>query len=893
MNYIRWFQEISAADVGLVGGKGANLGEMVQANLSVPPGFCLTAEAYRDFIRATGLDGTIGEILVDTDQHDPTDVAAKSALIRSAIVEQEVPENIAQQIRGSYARLAQDLGTEETTRVPVAVRSSATAEDLPTASFAGQQETYLNVRGYDDLLERTKHCWASLWTNRAMTYRVRQGFDHEQVYLAVVVQSMIPSEVSGIMFTANPITGNQGEAVINASWGLGEATVSGLVTPDTITVRKEDGQLISQQIAAKERMITYATDGGTVELETPVEKREIPALLDEQVTELVELGRQIEAHYDAPQDIEWALFKDRFYLLQSRPITTLEPLKYTAPDGSEYDRSNFVEIFPDPLSPLFLSVIGQLFQGTLEFTFETLGFNPPQGVSAVGLFYNQLYFNRDYIAAVFAPLPPELREQMVSQFLNQFGHHKRSIGGARSLAFYKMMARLLRFLLRFPSQLPHILSRYQAEVEEVAGLRLKTLDDAEVMAHIEELVFGSTGRLIDYDFLMIALTGITYQTLGALLERYFGEETETIRGKLISGVTGNATMETNTALWDLAQTAKASPTVSELLRRYSAEKVRSHLQQIPEGRAFLSELERFLEVYGHREIRMDVLFPTWGEDPTPVLNFVRAYLDVDETQSPHRQQARSVQEREALTETVKERLQQEPVGRYFIWPLFRWVLGHTQIHTRERDTMHFEMTRIIPHVRRLTLELGCRWCEQGLIERPEDVFFLRWDELNAVAVTPRPMHDAVQANRAEFETNKRRPWPLVIRGSEEIYAEGAMTGAEEVEGQRRGVAGSPGVVSGVARVIRGPEEFGRLQNGEILVAPLTNPVWTPLFAIAGAVVTEVGGILSHGAIVAREYGIPAVMSVAGVTQSVRDGQTVTVDGNQGMVYLEEMGEAAC
>jgi pyruvate,water dikinase len=430
-----------------------------------------------------------------------------------------------------------------------------------------------------------------------------------------------------------------------------------------------------------------------------------------------------------------------------------------------------------------------------------------------------------------------------------------------------MMARLLRFLLRFPKQMPHIISSYQAQVKTVAGLPLETMDDVGIVAHIDELVFSGAGRLINYDFLMIILIQVTYQTLGALLERYFGEETEAIRGKLISGVTGNATMETNTALWDLAQKAKASPAVSDLLRRYSEQEVQRHLERNPEGRAFLREMEQFLEVYGHREIRMDILFPTWGEDPTPVLNFVRAYLDADADQSPHRQQARLVAEREELTETVKERLGQDRVGRYLIWSLFRWLLGHTQIHTRERDTMHFEMTRIIPHARRMMLELGRRWCERGLIEQ------------------------TVRANRDEFETNNRRPWPVIIRSSEEVYAEVATAGDEEVDGQRRGVAGSPGVVTGVARVIRGPEEFGKLQNGEILVAPLTNPVWTPLFAIASAVVTEVGGILSHGAIVAREYGIPAVMSVANATQVVREGQTVTVDGNRGIVYLE-MGEVA-
>jgi pyruvate,water dikinase len=478
---------------------------------------------------------------------------------------------------------------------------------------------------------------------------------------------------------------------------------------------------------------------------------------------------------------------------------------------------------------------------------------------------------------------------MVSQFLNPFGRHKQGIRLQHSLAFYGMMARLTRFLLRFPPQMPEILSSYRAKVTEVAALRLNTLDDAEIIAYIEELAFEGAGRLIDYDLLMIDAIGITYQMLGLLLERYFGEETQGIRGKLISGVTGNVTMESNKALWDLAQKAKASSVVGDLLRRCEPTEVPTQLEQVPEGRLFLEEMERFLEVHGHREIRMDLLYPTWGEDPTPLLSFVRVYLDADEAQSPHRQQERLVREREELTEMVEERLKRDRVGRYVIWPFFRWVLHHTQIHTRERDTMHFEVTRIIPHLRRLMLELGRRWCERDLIAEPEEVFFLTWDELNETTRSPRPMHEAVRTNRTEFETNKGRAWPVIIRGDEEVYAEGAADD-EEVEGGRRGVAGSPGVITGVARVIRGPEEFGRLRNGEILVAPLTNPVWTPLFAIAGAVVTEVGGILSHGAIVAREYGIPAVMSVMGATQTVRDGQTMTVDGNQGIVYWE-IGEA--
>jgi pyruvate,water dikinase len=343
-------------------------------------------------------------------------------------------------------------------------------------------------------------------------------------------------------------------------------------------------------------------------------------------------------------------------------------------------------------------------------------------------------------------------------------------------------------------------------------------------------------------------------------------------------------METNKRLWDLAQVAKDSPTVTGLLRDYSAEDVMVQLEREPAARTFLDELERFLSEYGHREIRMDILYPTWGEDPAPVLGFVRSYLAVDESQSPHHQQERLVREGQELTKQVQARLVQSARGRYLISPIFRWVLRHAQAHTRERDTMHFELTRLFPPFRRLLLELGGRWSERNVISQREDIFFLSLDEMIQLAQSPRSMHSEVIERQAEIEANRRRPWPNIIRGGQEIYAEGAVH-VEGAEGQLGGVAGSPGVVTGVARVIRGPEEFDRLESGDILVAPLTTPVWTPLFAIAGAVVTEVGGILSHGAIVAREYGIPAVMSVAAVTKQVLDGQTITVDGNKGSVYL--------
>lgn len=887
-DYIKTFDSISANDVPRVGGKGANLGEMTQAGLPVPPGFCLTADAYRAFISNAHASETIRTILAQANLENADDVEAKTAQIRAFLIAQPMPETIAAQLRIAYAELAQKLKVN-VGELPVAVRSSATAEDLPDASFAGQQDTYLNIRGVDALLESVKRCWASLWTARAVTYREKQHYAHEQVALAVVVQAMIESEVAGVLFTVNPVNQHRNEMVLNASWGLGEAIVSGLVTPDTWIVSK-DGEILEREIASKDVAVEYAATGGTREVQVPAEKRNIPSLQDEQVRSLVALGKQVEKHYARPMDIEWALAHEQFYMLQARPITTLSD-KIAAPlpnATGEYNRSMFLEIFPDPLSPAFLSVIEPLFQSMLGFTFESLGFKPPANIPAIGVFYNQPYFHREYFQAALAPLSPLVRDALVAQIINPFGKHERTLPAEASPAFLNMVTRLLRFMTRLPKKLPGLIAAYRAEINQLNTLPLESLSESEIIARLRRTVFEHASHLLNYDFLMIALIGITYQMLGSLLERYFGDESEQVRAKLISGVTGNVTMETNKKLWDLAQEAKQSATIKQILKASAAASVREQLSATGDGRVFLAELDTFLEQYGHREVRMDILYPTWSEDPAPVLQFIRGYFDVDEAASPRTQEARLVREREQLAHTVDERVQRDLRGRVAIAPLFHWVLKNTQAHTRERDTMHFELTRLFPPMRRALLELAARWQEQNVFDSPDDIFFLTLDEMSAMAqqapaARPR-MQELIHARRAEFQANAQHTPPPILRNGIAIETTPAV-GAAQGEGQWRGIAGSPGVATGTVRVIRGPEEFEKLQRGEILVAPLTNPVWTPLFAIAGGIITQVGGILSHGAIVAREYGIPAVMAVPNATKIFHDGQRVTVDGNRGIVSL--------
>lgn len=887
MKYTCWFHEISVTDVERVGGKGANLGEMTRQHFPVPPGFCLMANAYREFLAVTGLNNTIQAMSARINIDHADEVEDQTGRIRDLIIGQEMPAFLTSEILTRYHQLSEKMGLKNQATFAVAVRSSATAEDLPTASFAGQQDTYLNVRGEKALLEHIKSCWASLWTARAFVYRAKQGFDHSKVYLAVVVQAMIPSELSGILFTANPVDGRRDTAVINASWGLGEAIVSGLVTPDTILVDEEREKIIDRRIANKECAIRYAPDGGVVRQEIPLEQRQNPALTDRQALELVALGCRIERHYGAPQDIEWAYARGNWYILQVRPITTLpEP----ASSSDEYNRTMFVEIFPDPLTPVMASVIKTLFHSMLDFTFHVWGFQPPSNIEAVGIFYNQPYFNRHYIEAAFQPLSTQVRDLLVAQVVNPFGDQK---GGAQievSLPYLRMVVKTLIFIRSFPNQLPLLLADYRAEVARVAGLPLQELSSKELVATIQELVFESTRELMDYDFLMIAVIKRVYHLLGIMLEPYFGEEAEVLRGKLISGVTGNVTMETNIHLWELAQLAKASDEVSSLIHQYYGEELIARLEQSSDGQAFLAELDTFLKQFGHREVRTDIIFPTWCEDPSPVFNFVRGYLHLGPEQDPRLQQAQLSKQRLDMTETVRARLGETMKGRFLIWPVFHWLLDSIEFHTQQRDTMHFEMTRIFPPCRRIFRELSKRWVEQGWLSQPDDIFFLSLDEMATLADDPKPVGNLTQARREELEANRRRSWPNVIRGAQEIYATDNAPVREGIE-RLDGVAGSPGVVTGKARVVRGPEEFHRLQKGDILVAPITNPVWTPLFAIASGVITEVGGILSHGAIVAREYGIPAVMSVTSVTRQVLDGQTVTIDGNQGCVYLKNESAA--
>lgn len=882
MTYVCWFHEDTALINEMVGGKTVNLSHLSSAGFPVPPGFCITAAAYRYVVEVTGLAQVIERLLQVIDFTDPASVTSQASRIRQAILQQPVPTAMAEEILDSYRELALQMNVEDGQFLSVAIRSSATAEDLPGASFAGQQDTYLNIRGDTAVLDHIRRCWASLWTDRAITYRHRQGFDHNKVFLAVIVQAMIEADSSGVLFTANPVTSCLHECIINASWGLGEAVVSGSVTPDTFIVNKNSGEILQRQIASKEVMTDYDLEGSSREKKTSPYQRLSPALSDHQVSYLTALGARIENSFGTPQDIEWAFFADRWYVLQSRPITTLEATHQEEQIEGRYSRAMFVEIFADGLSPAFLSVVCPLLADMLDFTFKRLGFAPPEQGEAVRVFRNQPYLSIDYIETTLAALEPEEHERLVSRFVNVFENE--SSGGRLTVNQLRMALGMLVFLRQFHRNLPGMLRAYQAMIERVTEMPVEEASATEILLAVREVAFQGAGPLLNNDFLLIASIGTLTQLIVRLLRPAYGPQADAVANNLISAVKGNVVMETNGLIWDLAQTVAADSFLARTIRESEPGELLLTLQQMPEGQAFLSRLSEVLEICGHREVHLDILYPTWGEDPTPVLTFIRGYLETDRQHSPRERERQLATQRQLLEVSVLNRISRDPAGLLLRRPLLSWLVEQTRQLARERDTMHFEWTRIFPPVRRLELELGRRWVDQQLLDQPDDIFFLTLDEQDQTAQHPQPCHGLIAQRRQALAANLSGPWPLVIGDTSTpiVQAKSANGSPTYIEG---GIGGSPGLVTGPARIIMGPEDFGKLRAGDILVAPLTNPVWTPLFAMAVGIVTEVGGILSHGAIVAREYGIPAVMSVPGITTRLSDGQIVTIDGNRGLVQM--------
>lgn len=852
---VRRFEGLGKEDVALAGGKGANLGEMTRAGLPVPPGFVLLTPAYRAFVAANGLQGEIERLAGEVSAGEPASVDAASAAIRGLFDGGAIPEDIGRAVAAAYERMGGGL---------VAVRSSATAEDLPGASFAGQQETYLNLNGPEQVLAAVQRCWSSLWTARALSYRARQGIHPAEVALAVVVQRLVTAEAAGVLFTADPVSGRRDRMAIDGSWGLGESVVSGQVTPDHWVADARTGAILEAHIATK-KVWTVRREGGTVTEPVPMEMRERPVLDEPQVAALVDLGRRVAAHYGSPQDIEWALAEGRLYLVQARPITSLFPLPAPEPPPEAglrvYVCGNIMQGLVEPATPMGISAFKTVGRGVAKLWGYQLGPGEPPPVFKVAA------------SRVFVDVTGLLKETKghdillrISSFVDRPTSEALKAVVAReprlapdgSVRIRPPWGFILRVVLRaiytllFPgSALRRALAAMDARVGEIERRAGELKGAAERRRFVKELM----PSMLPYLFLNLG--SIVAPGLGSRfiaegrLQEWLGDASGL--QPVLRALPNNPTTEMDLVLWRLSRT----------LKKEGAEPAAGH----PGVRAFLAK-------YGHRGVReIDLGMPRWTDDPGHILNVLRTYLTHDEASDPEHHFRQGVEAAERTAKALVDRVRREK--GIFKAALLHFLLSRTRALAGTREYPKFYAVRFIAVFRRVLAAVGEELVAAGRLDRADDIFFLDLRDLDSNA----DLRAIAAANRAEYqlELGRRSVPRLITSEGETVYAVPAA-----VEGALIGAAASAGVYEGRVRVIHDPRG-AKLEPGEVLVAPGTDPAWTPLFLSAGALVMEIGGMMSHGSVVAREYGIPAVVGVAGATQRLKTGQRVRVDGEAGQV----------
>ena len=868
---------VDADMVPEVGGKAANLGVLLAAGLPVPRGFCVTTAAYRRVAAVAGVE--------------PSEPPEQT---RSRLASASLPGDIAEAILAAYAALGGDT--------PVAVRSSATAEDLPEASFAGQLDTYLNVAGPDALLDAVRRCWASLWTDRAVAYRADHGIDQRPVGIAVVIQEMVDASVAGVMFTANPLTGRRQETVIDAAHGLGEALVSGAVNPDHFTVDAATGEILQRSLGDKLIESRPAPGGGTRLLHRQDGARQA-CLTDEQVRSLARVGTRVEDLYGEPQDLEWAIEPGGgIQVVQSRPITTLFPL----PEPHNHDGgaraylcASLLQGLTRPLTPM----------GLASFTLMSDRARPASAGDGPGAYRSAQIGMR-----MFVDVTPMLRSKGGRRSLQR----AMKVADARSVDVLAYLAADPRFTLTKASGAASLkaglraappfglLGHVLAAIANPAAALERVRESDQELDRLLVLPEPASGAL-RLDFVERLLTkditpavmrvlppaaagyiwlGLARLLLGRLV--HAGELQAVLRG-----LPHNVTTEMDLELWQTATAIREDP---ESVRALTGEDPRTLAGRYTEGSlpaVCQGALRGFLAKYGHRAVaEIDLGVPRWGEDPAHIINVLANYLRLaDPELAPDRRFRRAAEQAEAKVAELAERSARSR-GR-----LFGRIVAHSLRRAREtagmREYPKFLLIAAFAVLRRQLQLVGGELAEAGRIAVPDDVFFLDLTEAR-VALRGADLRGPVAERRRSYDREMRRrriPRLLLSDGTDVEAAMGAQTrAASSADGQLPpgtlvGTAASAGSITGKARVILDPAG-AHLEPGEILVAPSTDPGWTPLFMTAGALVMEMGGPISHGAVVAREYGIPAVVGVPDATTRIRTGDTVTVDGAAGTMVVD-------
>lgn len=870
--------DIPVPDEARIGGKGANLVRMARAGLPVPDGFCVSADAYRAHLRAHGIDEHIYRVLADLAAAGAASEICQSALadIRLRII--DAP--LAPDLEGEMTRSYRALGAAR-----VAVRSSATAEDLPGHSFAGQHGTYFCTTLESTLLH-VKHCWASLWTQHAFEYRKAHGFRHPDVEMAVVVQRLVEADVSGVLFTADPLHGRRDRLTIEACWGLGEALVSGKVTPDRFVINRDTLTVVECRVAEKKVEVALAPDGAKRERAVDAARSARPCIDDVIAKQVAELGITLEHIFDGPQDVEWAIHDGRICVLQARPITALPPL-----DRTVWSNANAGEVLPGVVCPMTWSLVRPLVGAIFETIFGKLGLDL-SNVNLIDRIAGRVYFNVTVLAGAVRALPT-LGNMDVDQLLG--GMQGRDSERERltitdedlpdlRLGLAHMLIRIPSFTLWWMAHSPvrsqGLIDEIRRRTEAVLTPDLPTSSEKDVAAKLATL---SKGIYRLPDAIGFALVGFMhYSNLSAISDRWLGDQDGSLTHRLLAGLGGMASADAGLALWRLAVSAHDCRDVREtVLAGACFDEVRTRVRRVAGGRAFLDSWDAFMRDHGHHTRgELDVLNARWSDRPDYVLSVIRSYLADFAKTDPLASYKQRAAERETLTRECRHRLR-SPVKR----AIFAYVLRRAQLGSVSRENVKSEGVRYLAAMRALLLTLGQRLADRDVLTNADDIFYLYLDEVTPArrGAASFDVKEMVAARRAEYEQDLLLDPPPVIVGR---FNPSSVT-HHNVPASRvlHGLPVSAGVATGHARVILRADMDQRILPGEILVAPFTDPGWTPYFMPAAGIVMDMGGALSHGSIVAREYGIPAVVNVGPATTVIKTGQTVRVDGTRGEVTV--------
>ena len=875
------FEETDKTKFALVGGKGANLGELCRIEgVKVPDGFCITTRAYQEIVENNAEVNKLLESLKDVKADERRKISEISAKIRAAIAGIIVPQSLADEL-DTYLKKFDEKDA-------FAVRSSATAEDLPTASFAGQQDTYLNIIGREAILTHISKCWASLFTDRAVTYRIQATasalrFGHHKVRLCVVIQKMVFSEVAGVMFTADPITGHRKITSIDASFGLGEALVSGLVNADNYKVR--DAHIIDKRISVKKQSVRALADGGTHEQEIETEWQDTQALTDEQILELSGIGKKIEAHFGSPQDIEWCLAGGTFYVVQSRPITTLFPIpEANDPENAPGSPHVYVSVghqqmMTDAMKPLGLSFFLSLNPGRMRTAggrlFVDVAENLASPVTREIILNTTLGKSdplmKDALLTIlerkdFIKMQPEENAAKKDQAAPQ-----NAPGTTAPSTEVTASVEVVNELIKQNEML----------VEELKQ-RIKDKSGADLINFILEDIQEWRKSLFDprsYDILMAGINAMSW--VNDKMYEWLGEKNAA--DTLSQSVPNNVTSEMGLALLDVADVIRPYPDVIAYLQKVKDENFLEALPQLNGGQQTRDAILGFLQKYGIRGAgEIDITRTRWAEKPAILIPVILGNVKNFAPNASTRKFEQGKYEALKKEQELLLRLRQLPDGAQKaketkqMIDTIRNLVGY-------REYPKYGMVNRSFVYRTALLEEAERLVHAGVLHEKEDIYYLNLAELAEVIHTNRLNQHIIGQRKEDYERFEKLTPPRVMTSDGEI-----ITGRYKREnlpaGAIVGLAVSSGVVEGRARVILNMEDAD-IEEGDILITTFTDPSWTPLFVSIKGLITEVGGIMTHGAVIAREYGLPAVVGVEHATRLIRDGQRIRVNGTEGWVEV--------